>query len=452
MNKIIRVACYCRVSTDEQKKHGYSISAQKDALQTYVDNHNDLQLVDFYVDEGISANSLKKRLELQRLLKDIKDNKIDMVLFTKLDRWFRSVAKYYQIQAILDENNTTWQAIDEDYENITASGKFKVNIMLSVAQQERDRGSERIKSVFDYKIKNGHAITGALPLGYKIDIVDGKKCVVIDDDKKEMVIDMINFFMIYQNKNKTIKYLQDKYNFEYNFSSLNNLLKNTMLYGCYRGIENYCQAYISKQQFDDIQVILGNSIKQNPGKTTYMFSKLIICPHCGQRLTGHFSTTVHADGSKLLSNRYRCENAYRNTLVKKCDFKKSKNENIIEKQLLQRLNQLMKDYILKFEVKEDNKPVVNDKKIKDEMERLNNLYIKGRINEDDYEKRYNELQLKLDTKPISRDLSHVKSMLKSNILELYNTLDITEKRAFWHSLIKAIYIDDMYNITSVDFF
>ena len=50
----------------------------------------------------------------------------------------------------------------------------------------------------------------------------------------------------------------------------------------------------------------------------------------------------------------------------------------------------MKDYILKFEVNADKKPVVNDKKIKDEMERLNNLYIKGRINEDDYEKRYNE--------------------------------------------------------------
>ena len=210
MNKIIRVGCYCRVSTEEQKKHGYSIQAQRDALQTYINNHNNLQLIDFYVDEGISANSLNKRLELQRLLKDIKENKIDMVLFTKLDRWFRSVAKYYQIQSILDENNATWQAIDEDYENITASGKFKVNIMLSVAQQERDRGSERIKAVFDYKIKQGHAITGALPLGYKLDTINGKKCVVLDDDKKDMVIDMIDYYMTHQNKSQTIKYLQDK--------------------------------------------------------------------------------------------------------------------------------------------------------------------------------------------------------------------------------------------------
>ena len=81
--KIKRVACYCRCSTDEQAKHGYSIQAQKDKLQNYIDTHADMMLVDFYIDDGVSAVKVGKRLALQRLLQDVKEGKIDMILFTK---------------------------------------------------------------------------------------------------------------------------------------------------------------------------------------------------------------------------------------------------------------------------------------------------------------------------------------------------------------------------------
>ena len=80
MEKIKRVACYCRVSTDEQKKHGYSIQAQKERLEAYVKNHNDMMLVDFYIDDGVSAVKVGKRVEMQRLLSDVKEHKVDMIL------------------------------------------------------------------------------------------------------------------------------------------------------------------------------------------------------------------------------------------------------------------------------------------------------------------------------------------------------------------------------------
>ena len=112
----------------------------------------------------------------------------------------------------------------------------------------------------------------------------------------------------------------------------------------------------------------------------------------------------------------------------------------------------MKDYVLKYEVK-DNKPKkVNEAKIKSEMDRLTDVFIMGRISKEDYDRRYSELNAKLTYKPISRDLSHVKGMLKTNILDLYNTLEKAEKRLFWQSLIKSISIDDNFNITSVEFF
>lgn len=450
--KIVRVACYVRVSTEEQKKHGFSIATQIDTLNRYIENNDGYQLVDFYCDEGVSADKIKKRVQLHRLLEDVKQGKIDMIIFTKLDRWFRSVQKYYTIQAILDEHNVVWKATNEDYETVTANGKFKVNIMLSVAQQERDRTSERIKDVFDYKVKQCEPISGAVPLGFKIATLDGKK-KIIHDDNEEMVKDIINYYMINQNKNATLRYIEEKYNFYYEYQSITKLFKNTLLYGCYRGIENYCEPYITKKQFDDLQAILKRNIRENKNDTIFLFSGLIVCPKCSYRLIGNVVTYKSKIGNDNKFNRYRCENRYRRRKGKeKCEFKTSKNESVIESQLLEKLDDYMNSYIIRCEIDEPKQPKIDTNKIKAEMDRLNNMYLKGRIDDDTYDSKYNELNDKLNYKPQKHDLSNVKALIGTNILDIYNTLEMAEKRSFWHSLIKAIYIDDDYNITSIDFF
>lgn len=450
--KIIHVACYLRVSTEEQAKHGFSIPAQKSTLDKYIKEHPEYQLVDYYIDDGVSADKLKKRTELQRLLKDVKERKIDLIIFTKLDRWFRSVAKYYQIQSILDENNVTWLTTNEDYETITANGKFKVNIMLSVAQQERDRTSERIKDVFEYKVKCGEPISGAMPLGFKIETKDGKKRIV-HDEKEDMVKDIINYYMINQNKKATCRYIEEKYNFYYEFQSLTNLLKNTMLYGEYRGIDNYCEPYITKKEFDDIQIMLKNNIKERSKDNIFIFSSLIKCPCCSDRLSGQICRYKSTIGNDNIFYRYRCESRYRKSKKRDlCSFKTSKDESVIENQLLEKLDLFMKDYVIKCEVNEPQKPKLDVDKIKAEMDRLNNMYLKGRIDEKIYDEKYEELKNKLDIKPVKHDSSKIKDLIGTNILDIYNTLERAEKRSFWHSLIKAIYIDEKYNITSIDFF
>lgn len=103
------VACYCRVSHDEQVKFGLSIEAQKDALIKYCKEHN--YTYELYVDEGISASSMK-RPSLQAMLSKLKV--FDIVLFTKLDRLSRNVLDANNINKMLIENNCTMKAIDED--------------------------------------------------------------------------------------------------------------------------------------------------------------------------------------------------------------------------------------------------------------------------------------------------------------------------------------------------
>ena len=103
--RILRVAIYGRVSTEEQALRGFSIEAQLDALKEYAKDKG-MKIVDIYLDEGISgAKPPLKRPALKRLLEDVESGKIDMILFTKLDRWFRSVKEYFKVQDVLDNNN-----------------------------------------------------------------------------------------------------------------------------------------------------------------------------------------------------------------------------------------------------------------------------------------------------------------------------------------------------------
>lgn len=167
MSKIVRCAIYDRVSTDIQAQHGLLLDTQKELLTEYV-NSRGYEIVDYYVDEGLTARKkLQNRKNFMRLLNDIKMNKIDFVLVTKLDRWFRNVKDYHNTQAILEEHHCNWKTVLEDYDTSTADGQLKINIMLAVAQNESDRTSERIEVVFEYKKQRQEHLNGPVPFGYK---------------------------------------------------------------------------------------------------------------------------------------------------------------------------------------------------------------------------------------------------------------------------------------------
>ena len=87
---LINTAIYVRVSTEEQATEGFSIHAQKDKLTKYAEV-SDYNIVDYYIDDGISGKNLNERPEVTRLINDVKSGKINNVLVYKLDRLTRSV-------------------------------------------------------------------------------------------------------------------------------------------------------------------------------------------------------------------------------------------------------------------------------------------------------------------------------------------------------------------------
>ena len=144
---MLRAALYIRVSTAEQKIHGLSLEAQRAELDRWAEQTG-VQVVDHYADPGVSARKkASRRPGLQRMLSDVRAGKIDLIVFTKLDRWFRSVGEYYKVQEVLEQFHVDWKTTLEDYDTSTAAGRLKINIMLSVAQDEADRTGERIRVV-----------------------------------------------------------------------------------------------------------------------------------------------------------------------------------------------------------------------------------------------------------------------------------------------------------------
>ena len=154
---------YIRVSTQEQATHGYSLDAQTAKLQAYAALY-DIELIDIVVDAGVSAKSLKRE-GLQRVLTTLDNGGADAVLIFKLDRLTRSVKdwnvlieKYFTHKALL--------SVSDQIDTRTAAGRLCLNVLMSVAQWERETIGERTSTALQYKKSQGEHI-GSVPYGYE---------------------------------------------------------------------------------------------------------------------------------------------------------------------------------------------------------------------------------------------------------------------------------------------
>ena len=98
---------YTRVSTEDQKREGFSLPEQKERLEAMC-KYKGYEIYDYYEDAGISAKTGNKRPEFDRMLEDIKRKKINTIVTLKLNRLTRSVYDWENIMKFLEENNAYW--------------------------------------------------------------------------------------------------------------------------------------------------------------------------------------------------------------------------------------------------------------------------------------------------------------------------------------------------------
>ena len=446
---VLRVALYPRVSTEEQFLRGYSLQTQEEVLTQYANEHG-YKIVNIYRDEGHSARKpALKRKVMQELLADVQAGKIDRILFIKLDRWFRNVREYHKIQEILEAHHVTWQAIMEDYNTATADGRLKVNIMLSVAENESDRTSERIKFVFDGKRRRKEwCFTGGpgqWPYGYMPQIVDGVKRCVKNPEVEPIVRDFWDYVLKYSSVRKAGMYCCQKYNITRNYRTWMATARNELYTGTFHGVEDYCEPYISRSDWE--RIILGHEVikkTQSPDRV-YLFTGLIRCPVCGNTLKATFKTYPN-DRSKEY-NGYRCNNGRLRT----CTYRHQLSEKKIEKYLLANIRRDLETLVIHAEAEEAEKrrkPKTRDiVALSEQLRRLNVIYMAGNISDEEYGSETRRLKTEIEkakaeeseSKPAN--LSKIRALLSQDFLSAYDTLAKEDQQRFWRSLIAEIYVD-----------
>lgn len=427
----MRVAGYPRVSTEEQKKFGVSIEQQEVELKKWAIERGH-EYVGAYSDAGISARKrYTKRPALLRLLDDVNAGKIDLIIFTKLDRWFRNVADYYEVQRILEKNGVAWKAIWEDYETETASGRLKVNIMLSVAQDEADRTSERIRKVNEYRWASGDVVQ-KLPAGYKRE----EKKVVYDPEKREAITAFFKTFMESGNVTKSVDAAAALGHYV-TLVGARRMLKNRFYTGSVRGIE--VPPYITEEEFQKIQIMREQYTRRPKKDNVFLFGGLLICGNCGGRLsTQKNNTTVYYVCGLYINKSREC------TELEKRGYA---NENKLEQWLLDNLEA---DLRAKLTAQKGNRPETKKPdraKLEGQLSRLKTLFVVGDISIDEYQAEKQRIRKLLDEcdcvqdHPPALDLEKLAHLLPGEKWqEVYLSLSREAKRDFWRQIIRSITI------------
>ena len=432
MKKVLKIGGYVRVSHEEQKKFGYSIKAQIKEIEDWCNNNNH-QLYKLYIDEGFSASNMK-RPQLQAMLNDLPN--IDVIIFTRLDRLSRNVFEANKMLELFIKNKTDMIAISEDHiDTTTSNGMLMFNLKLTIAQHELDKGSERIKAVFDYKVKDGQPITGTQPYGYKIATINNKKQIIFDDEVKQIVIDSFEYFKHHHSVRQTMFYINDKHKINRAYASYKRLFNNKYYTGYYKNNPNYCPSYISMEQYNKNQKILKNNLKVRETNRIYLFSNFLKCPICSNKLTGYYSSQN--------KSWYRCN---RNHTEKLCTFNKHIREEVIEKYLLDNVEKEFELYVLEFKKRaKKTDPTKRINEIKKELDKLNYIFRKDRISLELYEEEYDKLEKELkhlENEKVDETFLDAKKLLTSNWQDVYNTLSKENKRAIWRNLINHLQITE----------
>ncbi|MDK9869847.1 cassette chromosome recombinase CcrC [Staphylococcus equorum] len=198
-----KIALYSRVSTSEQSERGYSIHEQEQVLIKEVVKNYPGYDYDTYIDSGISGKSIEGRPAMKRLLNDVKNNKIEMVLSWKLNRISRSMRDVFNIIHDFKEHGVGYKSISENIDTSNASGEVLVTMFGLIGSIERTTLISNVKMSMNAKARSGEAITGRV-LGYKLSLnpLTQKNDLVIDVDEANIVREI---FDLYLNHNKGLK-------------------------------------------------------------------------------------------------------------------------------------------------------------------------------------------------------------------------------------------------------
>ena len=433
-----KVAIYARVSTE----HEAQLSALENQVQYYdeiLKKHPEWQLVERYIDEGITGTSIKKRKNFMRMLEDAEQKKFDLIVTREVSRFARNTVDTLQktrelkkigVEVYFTEDNI-WTFNDED-------GELKLTIMATLAQNESKKISQRVKAGQMISFKNGVIYGTGNILGY--DKVG--KDFIINEEQAELVRFIFYEYLSGKGTPTIAKELENADAVtstgltRWTASYITRVLRNPFYCGTIVYRKSYIPDYleqkpkrnrgeveqvtvegkhtpiISKEDFNKVQELLSNhsihtgiNRKQTIGVPRNIWSRKLIC-ECG---SNYNRKTYH----KNKHNTTYCYTCYKKKL-KKCNCKDLQEWKLeymgewIFRNLTQNSeNRLQLTRVLLDKVKIDpHEEITIKKKIKklresitiidSKLDRLLHMYLDKLINNSTYQNHQDKLYKKME--------------------------------------------------------
>lgn len=444
----MKCAIYTRVSTDDQET---SIINQQEYFKEYVKRHN-YEIYDFYSD-ALSGTNATKRLSFQRLIKDGKAHKYDILLAKSYSRFGRNQQETLKVLSELFEYGIRIIFVEDGLDSQSDKGQF--GLFAWLAEQESRKVSDRIKLTWEYYNKEGKVHTTTAPHGYDYD--SKIKNFVVNEQEAEIVRMIYEMYLRGNGIRKIANYLNDggyrtKNNCEWSIFLIKNILCNefyigSLVQGKRKTIDvtvkkmenidkkdwiihkNHHRAIISEEDFYNVQEQFAKRSKfvidnrKSRHSNLHIFSNLVRCKICGS------TCTFKRKKKENYIGRYSCIN-YEQKGVSGCGHRRN---SIVEDVLIQAVKSelttisknnfdIIKEYYKKK--KANVKPTLSDnnlKKVEKQIEEKTDMsltllegFTKGLIG---------ELQFKLQNEVIEKDLKNLMAK-KEKILFNLNKKDI----------------------------
>lgn len=301
---IIRVAAYCRVSTDSDDQVN-SFLAQMQYYNDYIRGNEKMKLVDIYADEGITGTDMRKRDEFRRMLKDAKDGKIDRILVKNVFRFARNSLECIEAVRILKDSGVSVYFENDKIDTEKMNSEMMLYIKSAFAQSESLSHSRRMVTSIRMRMESGSFLGGAIPYGYRK--VDG--ALVIEPSEAENVRKIYRLYLSGMGLNSIVKYMKinETGDMLWSIGRISYILANERYMGDYmmhktftpnilplrnrpnRGeedryyYENANEPIISREDFNNVQKLKKERKERFSGCDCkkHFFTKKIKCKKCG---------------------------------------------------------------------------------------------------------------------------------------------------------------------------
>ncbi len=339
-----KICFYIRVSTEEQARNlEGSIKNQTDRLYEAVkfkNLSNDFgEVVSVFIDRAKSGKDTN-RPELQKMLFEISEGSINLVMVSEISRISRNMKDFSGIWEMMKKNDCAFYSLRENFDTTTAAGEMVLYTIANIAQFERRQVSERVSANINARAKRGLYNGGSVPVGYKLN-PDKKGHLEIDEEMKTLVELAFATFLEKESLSQTARYLNDsghklrrfkqgggKYQRLSHFTvdNLHKMLTNKI----YIGIKTFkdgdstgeakavWEAIIDEEIFNRVKLKLkSNFRKKKPhskSRYPYLLSGITYCLSCGDTMCGK---SAHGNGGKIGYYEHSWATKRNSTLTKK---------------------------------------------------------------------------------------------------------------------------------------